>query len=47
LRVGRAETRRSAVFQLKTDIEHVTLNELITRFEEMLGKNLSEAAWQA
>jgi hypothetical protein len=35
------------VFQLKTDIEHVTLNELITRFEEMLGKNMSEAAWQA
>ena len=35
------------MLQLKTDIEHVTLNELITRFEEMLSRNMSEAAWQA
>jgi hypothetical protein len=32
--------------QLKADIEHVTLNELIVKFEAMLSKNLTEPVWQ-
>ncbi|WP_243688961.1 Shedu immune nuclease family protein [Geotalea toluenoxydans] len=36
----------NALLQLKTDIESVTLGQIISTIEEMLSKNLSETHWQ-
>ncbi|WP_295810968.1 Shedu immune nuclease family protein [uncultured Nitratireductor sp.] len=42
--LGSEQTERLA--RLQSDIELVTLDALIERFEEMLGKKLDEAKWQ-
>lgn len=42
-----ARTEPQALFRLKSDIERVTLKELIATFEEMLTKNHAEGKWQA
>lgn len=36
----------NALLQLKTDIESVTLGQIISTIEDMLSKNLSESYWQ-
>ena len=41
-----AEESPSQLLQLRNDIELVTLEALITKFEEMLGRNLQEGQWQ-
>lgn len=41
-----AKDAPSQLLQLRNDIELVTLEALITRFEEMLGRNLQEEQWQ-
>ena len=41
-----AETEPQALLALKSDIELVTLNQLIERYQEMLGKELAEGKWQ-
>ncbi|MGE0180760.1 MAG: Shedu immune nuclease family protein [Parvularculaceae bacterium] len=43
--LGAEQTERLA--KLQSDIELVTLDALISRFEEMLGKSLNEDRWQA
>lgn len=42
--LGAEQTERLA--KLQSDIELVTLDALISRFEEMLGKSLNEGRWQ-
>lgn len=42
-----AETEPHALLALKSDIELVTLNQLIERYHEMLGKGLVEGRWQS
>lgn len=42
-----AKTQPEALLRLRNDIELVTLEELIQKFQEMLGKNLSESRWQS
>jgi hypothetical protein len=42
-----AETESNALLALKSDIELVTLNQLIERYQEMLGKELAEGRWQS
>lgn len=42
-----AETEPQALLALKSDIELVTLNQLIERYQEMLGKELAEGKWQS
>jgi hypothetical protein len=41
-----AKDQPQALLQLKTEIEHVTLSQLIATFEDMLSKDLSEPHWQ-
>lgn len=41
-----AENQPEKLAKLRGDIELVTLEALITRYEEMLGKNLAEGRWQ-
>jgi hypothetical protein len=41
-----AQRNRADLLQLKSDIELVTLDQLILRFEQMLGRNLRESQWQ-
>lgn len=41
-----AKDQPAALLKLKTDIEHVTLGRLITTFEQMLSKSLTESHWQ-
>jgi hypothetical protein len=41
-----AKESPSQLLQLRNDIELVTLEALITKFEEMLGRNLQEGQWQ-
>ncbi|WP_165190882.1 Shedu immune nuclease family protein [Caulobacter soli] len=42
-----AQSDTDALLSLKSDIEQVTLQQLIDRFKEMLGKGLPEGRWQA
>lgn len=42
-----AASEPEALLSLKTDIEEVTLEQLIARFAEMLDKSLPEAKWQS
>lgn len=42
-----AEDQPEKLAKLRSDIELVTLEALITRYEGMLGKNLPESRWQA
>lgn len=42
-----AERKPEKLAQLRDDIELVTLEVLIGRYEEMLGKRLGEASWQS
>lgn len=42
-----AKTEPQALLALKSDIELVTLNQLIERYQEMLGKGLAEGKWQS
>ena len=42
-----AEEQPQELIKLRNDIELVTLEELIAKYEEMLGKNLSEEKWQS
>lgn len=44
--VALAETEPQALSALKSDIELVTLNQLIERYQAMLGKGLAESKWQ-
>jgi len=52
LNVVRAESKElvktdpAELLKLRTEIELVTLDELIRKFEEMLGKKLKESQWQ-
>lgn len=41
-----AKNTPETLYELAAKIEMATLQEMITRFEEMLGKNLSETKWQ-
>lgn len=41
-----AEKAPQQLFQLRQDIDLITLEVVIDRFEDMLAKNLSEARWQ-
>lgn len=41
-----ARKQPEELLRLRNDIELVTLEELIQKFEEMLGRNLSEPRWQ-
>ena len=41
-----AETEPQALLALKSDIELVTLNQLIERYQEMLGTSLLKRKWQ-
>jgi hypothetical protein len=42
-----AESEPRTLLALKNDIELVTLNQLIERYQEMLGKGLAENKWQS
>lgn len=42
-----AKAEPQALMSLKTDIERVTLKELISKMEDMLTKSLMEARWQS
>ncbi len=42
-----AKTEPQTLLALKSDIELVTLNQLIERYQEMLGKGLAEGKWQS
>lgn len=42
-----AKTESRALLELKADIEKVTLKELISEFENKLGKTLDEGHWQS
>ena len=41
-----AETKSEKLSKLKNDIELVTLETLVTRYEEMMTKSLKERSWQ-
>lgn len=41
-----AKDQPKALLQLKTEIEHITLSQLIVTFEDMISKNLTESHWQ-
>lgn len=42
-----AESEPRSLLALKNDIELITLNQLIERYQEMLGKGLTESKWQS
>lgn len=42
-----AEAKPESLAKLQSDIELVTLETLIQRYEEMIGKNLKENSWQS
>ncbi|RTL67356.1 MAG: DUF4263 domain-containing protein, partial [Hyphomicrobiales bacterium] len=42
-----AQTETDALLSLKSEIEQVTLQQLIDRFRDMLGKELVEGRWQS
>lgn len=42
-----ADTESNTLLALKSDIELVTLKQLIGRYQEMLGKGLAESKWQS